>query len=529
MALLALLHPALLAVLLPLWAIWYWVVPYFTTYKHLNHIPGPFVAKFSNIWLALGARNGQKFAWVHGAHVKYGKVVRVGFNHVSVATPDGLRTIYAHGNGFLKDIFYEAFVSGVPGVFNVRHRGEHTRKRKIVAHAFSPGAVHDFEPHMAANLQRWVNQLDRMATAGGKESAATYKRMNMMPWCTFLAFDIIGDLAFGAPFGMVSRGRDECESTRPGGPVEYVPGAETLNRRGEVSSTLGLLPSLRPWARWLPDPFFSKGLQSVANLHGIAVAAVNKRLEDTNANPDSKGDKKTKRHDILEMLIESKDTSGNPMPRDELISEALTQLIAGSDTVSNTACAVIYWILDGERRRPGTIVSRLQEELDAAIPASASIATHAQVKNLPFLRMCIDEGMRMHSTSALGLPRLVTDPAGVVYEGTHFPEGTVLSTPSYTLHHDADVWGSDVEEFNPDRWIDPTMTQKTAFNPFSYGPRACVGQNVAHMELALIIGTAFHRYEFELYQERLMSHEGFSKKPVECWLGTRLRDGMAVV
>jgi benzoate 4-monooxygenase len=56
----------LLAVLLPLWAVLYWVVPYFTTYRHLQHLPGPFVGKFSNLWLALAARNGQKFAWVDG-------------------------------------------------------------------------------------------------------------------------------------------------------------------------------------------------------------------------------------------------------------------------------------------------------------------------------------------------------------------------------------------------------------------------------------------------------------------------------
>jgi len=369
---------------------------------------------------------------------------------------------------------------------------------------------------MSANLQRWVGQLDRIASSPGKDG---YARMNMMPWCTFLAFDIIGDLAFGAPFGMVHRGRDECESTRPGYPVEYVQGAETLNRRGEVSSTLGLLPALRPWARYLPDPFFSKGLESVKNLHGIAVAAVTKRLEsakDGQANI-------SKRHDILEMLCQSKDSQGNPMQLDELISEALTQLIAGSDTVSNTTCAIIYWVLDGERKNPGKILPRLQAELDEAIQASSAIAMHHEVKNLPFLRLCIDEGMRLHSTSAIGLPRIVTEPSGVTCENEHFPEGTVLSVPSYTLHHREEVWGPDVEEFRPERWLDATAEQRMSFNPFSYGPRACVGQNVAHMELALIIGTAFHRYDFKLYQEKLESHEGFSKKPVECWLGIKRR------
>jgi benzoate 4-monooxygenase len=62
-----------------------------------------------------------------------------------------------------------------------------------------------------------------------------------------------------------------------------------------------------------------------------------------------------------------------------------------------------------------------------------------------------------------------------------------------------------------------------AFNPFSHGPRACVGQNVALMELELIVGTSFRRYEFVLEQGELECTEGFSKKPVECWVGIKRR------
>lgn len=183
----------------------------------------------------------------------------------------------------------------------------------------------------------------------------------------------------------------------------------------------------------------------------------------------------------------------------------------------------LYWILHGERARPTTIVPRLQAELDAAIPADAPVAAHAMVKNLPILRQCIDEAMRLHATSALGLPRIITAAEGVSVEKEHFPVGTVLSVPSYTLHHNADIWGADVDEFRPDRWLHPTPRQRMGSNPFSFGPRACVGQNVAHMELALIVGTAFRRYDFRLDQPQLSSHEGFSKKPDECWLGIRRR------
>ncbi|KAI0206110.1 cytochrome p450 benzoate 4-monooxygenase [Astrocystis sublimbata] len=519
----ALLHPVVLVSLLPLWIICYWVVPYFTTYKHLRHLPGPFVAKFSNAWLALGARNGEKYARVHAAHQRYGKVVRVGFNHVSIATPEGLRTIYAHGNGFLKDTFYEAFIPGVPDVFTVRDRGEHARKRKLIANAFSPGAVHDFEPYMSANLERWVAQLDRIAASGAAEEEDDgYARMNMKPWCTFLAFDIIGDLAFGAPFGMVERGRDEFELKRPGQPSTFVPGSRSLGRRGQVNSTLGLVPALRPWAQYLPDPFLSQGLQSKANLYSIAAASVERRLGRTTTESEDGGSSRS--HDILELLRRGKDARDAPMSQNELVAEAHAQLIAGSDTVSSTSCAVIYYILDGERRNPGTIVSRLQAELDSSSSKTSSpIASHNEVKNLKFLRLCIDEAMRLHSTSSIGLPRLVTGASGVAVAGSHFPPGTVLSVPSYTLHRDAAIWGGDVAQFRPERWLRATAAQKASFNPFSYGPRACVGQNVARMELALIVGTAFRRYEFRLLQRELVSHEGFSKSPDECWVGIRLR------
>jgi benzoate 4-monooxygenase len=81
----------------------YYILPYYSTYKSLRRIPGPSLAKFSNIWLASGARRGKKFAWVHWAHERYGPIVRVGYNHVSIAEPEGLHAVYAHGNGFLKE------------------------------------------------------------------------------------------------------------------------------------------------------------------------------------------------------------------------------------------------------------------------------------------------------------------------------------------------------------------------------------------------------------------------------------------
>jgi benzoate 4-monooxygenase len=88
---------------IPLYLTLYYIIPYFTTYSSLAKIPGPFIAKFSNIWLGLSARRGQKYAAVDWAHRKYGRIVRVGYNHVSISNERALQTVYGHGNGFLKE------------------------------------------------------------------------------------------------------------------------------------------------------------------------------------------------------------------------------------------------------------------------------------------------------------------------------------------------------------------------------------------------------------------------------------------
>lgn len=107
----------------------------------------------------------------------------------------------------------------------------------------------------------------------------------------------------------------ECE-------VISIPAVQILNLRGEFSATMGTLPPYwRPYVLRLP--WFAKGKKAVKNLSGIAVAAVAKRLTTL-----------TDRVDLLSKLQEGRDDEGKPMGNEELTAEALTQLIAGSDTTS---------------------------------------------------------------------------------------------------------------------------------------------------------------------------------------------------
>jgi benzoate 4-monooxygenase len=138
----------------------------------------------------------------------------------------------------------------------------------------------------------------------------------------------------------------------------------------------------------------------------------------------------------------------------------------------------------------------------------------------------IQETLRIHSTSSQGLPRVVPpNSQGVTILGRFFPPGSVVSVPAYTIHHSKDIWGPDADSFRPERWEKDVITekQKAAFIPFSYGPRACVGRNVAEMELALIVATVFKNYEFELYQDGMETREGFLRKPLGLQVGMRRR------
>ena len=81
--------------------LFYYLLPYVRRWS-LQKVPGPLPAAFSNLWLMYACRRGRRYLEVDQAHKKYGKVVRIQPNHVSIADPEAIQQIYGHGNGFLK-------------------------------------------------------------------------------------------------------------------------------------------------------------------------------------------------------------------------------------------------------------------------------------------------------------------------------------------------------------------------------------------------------------------------------------------
>jgi benzoate 4-monooxygenase len=137
----------------------------------------------------------------------------------------------------------------------------------------------------------------------------------------------------------------------------------------------------------------------------------------------------------------------------------------------SSSCAITYYLAGNP-----DVQRKLQKELDDALQNEDDQATSFEtVKNLPYLNAVINEALRLHSTSGIGLPRIVPE-GGLTIQGHFFKQGTVLSVPSYTIHRDKAVWGDDVTAYRPERWFerDNDAIQRT-FNPFSYGPRCVAG------------------------------------------------------
>ncbi|KZT10043.1 cytochrome P450 [Laetiporus sulphureus 93-53] len=526
-----------------------YVVPYLVNTNGLRSYPGPIFAKFTSVWLAWIIKRGRWSKTVEELHRTHGPFVRLSPNHISVADPNAFNPVYGHSSGAMKAPFYDAFSNfRKRTVFNTCSRAEHARKRHVESHMFAPQSVRALEStsrvHVAELLRQFDALCSRVEKAAKGESMTGRQGSSLwsvrdgrvwfscMAWYGFRSFDTIGDLSFGSPFGMLRAGNDitkiakspqkglqaftlvssGVEPEKLGLELEDLSVVESLTARTEIAPVLGFLPAyIRPFVARLPG--FRRGSDAATRLASLAITSVMRRL----AAADS-------REDMLQRLLDGRDEEGNPMDPEELSAEALTLIIAGADTTANTTCAITHFLARDQYRQ-----AKLQAELDSAFASiDGDIAPYDVVKRLPYLDAVIDEGLRLHSTVGAGLPRIVP-PGGMTVLGQTFKEGTWISVPIYTVHRSEAVWGENAHQFCPERWIEPDSARKKqmmdAFAPFSIGPRACIGRNLALMQLHIIVATIFHRYHFVVEDDaELAVHDALARRPVKCVVGMKHRE-----
>ncbi|OSX61370.1 hypothetical protein POSPLADRAFT_1145439 [Postia placenta MAD-698-R-SB12] len=524
------------------------LIPYFSDPYKLRAYPGPFLAKFTSVWASWVINHNRWSETVDLLHRKYGPIVRLGPDSVSIADPSAFAVIYGHSSGALKAPFYDAFANHrIRDLFNTRDRAEHSRKRRVEAHIFAPQSIRALEDTARVHFEILVRQWDAMcahAEKAGRGSAegaigtVPWKVhdgrvfFNCMLWFSFWSFDTIGDLAFGHPFGMLETGKDTAQTVKSDvrgmeaiaqatsnsekTKLELVdiPAIEALTARADTLFVVAYLPAwLQPIVGHLPS--LQSGYNAAPKLAGLAVAAVANKFAS-----------KTDRADMLSKLLEGRDKNGNLYGPEELSAETWLLIIAGGDTTANTSCATTYYLARNPR-----IQAKLQAELDTALDGiDSDVASYDAVKDLPYLGAVINEGLRLHATVGVGLP-CVVPPGGLTVLGHHLKEGSVVSSPIYSLQRSEAVWGENAREFYPERWLEASADAKKemmrSFAPFSVGPRACLGRNLALQQLYIMFATLFRRYDFVLENDApLAVQDRLVQKSKECIIGVQRRKGL---
>jgi cytochrome P450 len=191
--------------------------------------------------------------------------------------------------------------------------------------------------------------------------------------------------------------------------------------------------------------------------------------------------------DVLSMLIQARDeVDGSGLTEEELLGHVGVLFAAGHETSSNA----LTWTLFLLSQHP-QVAADLLDELQAVLHGEAP--TMVQLSQLPLLDRVIKESMRI-------LPpvpwngRVTSQPTEL--GGYALPPGTEVFVSIYQTHQMPDLYPNP-SRFQPQRWetISPSMYE---YNPFSAGPRVCIGAGFAMMEIKLILAMLLQRYRLQL-------------------------------
>ncbi|MBX3083478.1 MAG: cytochrome P450 [Anaerolineae bacterium] len=197
----------------------------------------------------------------------------------------------------------------------------------------------------------------------------------------------------------------------------------------------------------------------------------------------------TDRHDLLALLMETRDEDGQPMSDEFVRNNILTLFFAGHETTANTLTWALYYL----DKNPA-VAAELHKEVDAVL--GGRLPTLDDLPHLPYTAMVINETMRNEPTVAV-IPRFVMNDTEL--GGYHLKGGSVAFVSPYILHHDP-RWWTHPDQFDPTRFSaenEPNIP-KYAYLPFGGGPRVCIGNHFALMEAQILLATFASRYQFSL-------------------------------
>ncbi|OJJ06598.1 hypothetical protein ASPVEDRAFT_45955 [Aspergillus versicolor CBS 583.65] len=484
------------------WILW---IIYARTLHPYAKYPGPFLASISRSWIVMEVIRGQSHKTQAELHKKHGPVIRIAPNEVAISDPASVKEIYGINSGFSKTDFYTPWrpsFARFPDHFTSTDEIIHKERRRIVNSIYSMSSIVKFEHFIDVCTELFMTRMG--------EFAQQQEPVNLATWVQWYAFDVIGELYFSSMFGFM-RGRCDVRN--------YIASLDTL---------LPVLCSASVMPAYARTPFLASGvllssvrkvLKALTNIEQASATCVRERLQ-------SRSDEDHSRADILNKLLEIHKHKGGQQDfmMTDVQTEAYGGLFAGSDTTAAALSSILYYLMKNRN-----VYEKLLKEIDRATAAgrlSYPRIKYAEAMQLPYLVACCKEGMRMHPSVGLTLPRVVP-PGGCQIAGKWFPGGLRVGINAAVIHFDKTIFGEDAETYNPDRWLreDAAQMERHMFQ-FGGGTRTCLGKNISLCEIHKLVPELVRLYEIRLAdpEEGFRSMNHWFNKPLPMSVRIRKRD-----
>jgi len=328
--------------------------------------------------------------------------------------------------------------------------GAHWRwQRRAAAPVFSHRNVMNLSPIMSAAAERAAQ---RITDAGPRA-------VNMLDEMVTTTFDVIGDVTFS---GGDTFDRDSVHKAID----DYIAEA------GKVS-----LFDILGFPDWIPRPGRLMSGAALKEMKTMADSAIEARAK---RGPEGVPD-------LLDLLLQGVDPeTQRKMSTSELRDNLLTFIVAGHETTALTLAWSMYLVAFDQN-----VQDRARAEAQKVLQGRA--CTGADVEKLPYIRMIIDEALRMYPAAGI-ISRTAQkkDTLG----GREILPGDTVMIPIYALGRHHQLW-DDPDAFLPERFADRKAIDRYAYLPFGDGPRICIGASFALQEAVIILATLLSRFKFK--------------------------------
>ncbi|MCJ1430519.1 hypothetical protein MMC29_008437 [Sticta canariensis] len=445
----------------------------YNIYFHpLRSFPGPLAARAGSFWYVRHVWAGQHHARVKELHDKYGEVVRIAPSELSFNASQAWQEIYGYRSAkrdesYQKDPTTYRATWGNPDLITASDEN-HRRLRRLQAHAFSEKALGSQADIIDLYISKLISTLHEKARF--EETAV----VDMVNWYNFATFDLIGDLAFGESFGCLDLGL-------------LHPWIRCLFGYVRMTFLYQAFARIHPLLALFANGVIYRSLANDKKNHlGYSVGLARKRIAT-----------KTDRPDFMSYILKHNDEKGMTGP--ELESASSLLVVAGSETTGTVLAGATFHLL----KNPSTL-TKLTREIRTSFQKEKDITINSTAP-LSYLHAVIEESLRMVPPVATGLPRISPPDRAVMVCGKVIPPGTAIGINHWSTYM-AEHNFRDPKNFVPERWLGDCRfinDDKKSFQPFSFGPRNCLGKNLAYVEMRMILARMIWNFDMELQEDSL--------------------------